>query len=770
MKKNKKIFFTYLISYIIIGIFPLSISLIGYHICEKMIEEEILVTQENSLLQFRNSFDNAIENIILDGKTIGGSDTLQSLANEVSFTTDDRMKIRDLRNELALQKSRTGLSSEMIIFFYENSTILTDEKVYDKSVNHLYFSNGKNTEESLDKALQLNGIRGYTIGENQNGGQNLLFVENIYNYNFKEKVASVILTIPWSNIQKQFSDIKGGQLYWVNKSDHVLSLNSEISETLFLPYDTFQNEGELIYSAYGNQTVISSFCNSQFSDWKYCITMPKSYYFQKLEQLHFFIVAEMVVLVLLAMLMALFYAYHNYKPIARIIAQIRKNQKDHSKNIAFAEIEEYLDQLHKENQKLNTSWKKARDSAAREILACYLKGWNSDSTLLCETIQAISAVNLLESYAVFLITLNDIDQCKLFEDETNPCDLETQELLQFIFYNIFNEVIFSRYKGFITNIDNMYFCILQLPSQTSLESAAESMKECAQIYLDRMNLSIFVAVSCLHRGIEELQKAYNETVQIISYQSFWGTANELVVIYESTYNIQTAFGEEIRVAEEQKKLYNLMLSQKYDDAKHLFTQITDHLFIKDISCTEVNQCRIFGMVNIICMFLVDILGKKDEEFMYRLHPMERLSKTRSAIEAKQGLQEIFDEIINHLKTCLTEDRPIWIGHIIHIVEKEYGDVNLNVSALAGRLNMNLAYIGRTFKQYMGVSLPDYIHSVRIRECKKLLSDGISVAAAAEAVGYVDAKSLIRIFKKLEGITPGQYKSNTEKYTYKNENI
>lgn len=769
MRKREKIFYTYFFSYIIISFFPLIISLLGYHICEKMIEEEICITQENVLVQLRNSFDNSIEGISLDGKMLGSNQNLHFLANEKRLTTDDRIKIKELRDEIALQKGRSDLCSEIVVFFQENGTILTDQKVYDHSISDLYYTEGDNAKESIEKALQLSGIRGYMVGNDREGNKNLLFIENIYNYNYKNKIAVIILTIPWNSVQERFNGIGGGNIYWVNSSEEYLLLNETDNQGVWLPYETFENEGELIYSEDKEISVVSSFSKSQFSDWKYCITMPQKYYFGKLHKLHIFIMAETGGLIVFAILMALYYSYQNYRPIARIIAQIKQNQKDASKSIAFHDIEDYLKKLHSENQKLNASWKKVKDSASREIIAGYLKGWNTDSNLLQETVRTISDVDLSGGYVIALIVFNDINQCKLFEDTDEIHNPETKELLRFIFYNIFSETILSRYKGFLINMENMYFCALQISSQDEFEKSVEDMKKCAQIYLERMNLNIFVAVSGFHSGIEEIQKAYNETVQVISYQTFWGTTNELLAIYENTYNIHMASDEEILLAEAQKKLYQLMLSQKYEEAKRMLTEIMDRIFIRDISYTEVNQCRLFGMLNNICMFLIDILGKKDEEFIYELHPMERLLKAKNINEAKENLQLIFDEIILHLKTSLTEDRPTWINDILQIVERDYDNVNLNVSMLAEKINMNLAYVGRTFKQYMGVGLSDYIHSVRIRECKKLLEEGASVTAAAEKVGYVDAKSLIRIFKKQEGITPGQYKINTEIHTYKKKN-
>ena len=52
----------------------------------------------------------------------------------------------------------------------------------------------------------------------------------------------------------------------------------------------------------------------------------------------------------------------------------------------------------------------------------------------------------------------------------------------------------------------------------------------------------------------------------------------------------------------------------------------------------------------------------------------------------------------------------------------------------------------------------YISNVRVEAAKQLLTQGLSVAKIAEQTGYRDSGSLIHVFKKVTGMTPGQYKA------------
>lgn len=83
------------------------------------------------------------------------------------------------------------------------------------------------------------------------------------------------------------------------------------------------------------------------------------------------------------------------------------------------------------------------------------------------------------------------------------------------------------------------------------------------------------------------------------------------------------------------------------------------------------------------------------------------------------------------------------------------DINISITGL--HFNMSPFYLSRIFKEETGVGLLEYINSLRIEEGKKLLARGQSIVKTAELTGFRDSNAFIRVFKKLTGLTPGQYK-------------
>lgn len=83
---------------------------------------------------------------------------------------------------------------------------------------------------------------------------------------------------------------------------------------------------------------------------------------------------------------------------------------------------------------------------------------------------------------------------------------------------------------------------------------------------------------------------------------------------------------------------------------------------------------------------------------------------------------------------------------------------LSLNSLSTTFYISPYYLSRTFKKATGFSLNEYINQVRILEAEKMLLDYQgSITAIAEHVGFESITHFGRMFKKLTGYSPSQYK-------------
>ena len=93
------------------------------------------------------------------------------------------------------------------------------------------------------------------------------------------------------------------------------------------------------------------------------------------------------------------------------------------------------------------------------------------------------------------------------------------------------------------------------------------------------------------------------------------------------------------------------------------------------------------------------------------------------------------------------------------IREDYANPALCATSIAERFRISPSYLSRIFKADMGVGLVDYIHQIRIEAAKVALRNTYAtIDEVATTVGFSNRWVFMRVFKKLEGTTPGAYRS------------
>ena len=98
------------------------------------------------------------------------------------------------------------------------------------------------------------------------------------------------------------------------------------------------------------------------------------------------------------------------------------------------------------------------------------------------------------------------------------------------------------------------------------------------------------------------------------------------------------------------------------------------------------------------------------------------------------------------------------------ISEHYADDSLGLAGLAEVAGLSAAYLSTLFKQNTGMNLSDHINRVRIDHAKEKLkeNDMATIHEIAVGCGFYSDATFMRVFKKLEGITPGEYRKSSEK--------
>ena len=93
------------------------------------------------------------------------------------------------------------------------------------------------------------------------------------------------------------------------------------------------------------------------------------------------------------------------------------------------------------------------------------------------------------------------------------------------------------------------------------------------------------------------------------------------------------------------------------------------------------------------------------------------------------------------------------------IHTNYKEENISLDVMADYFNISPNYLSKIFKEETGVSFTDYLASYRIKKSKELLlNTNMSIGDIATAVGIANRVTFNRLFNKIEGIAPSQYRN------------
>lgn len=97
------------------------------------------------------------------------------------------------------------------------------------------------------------------------------------------------------------------------------------------------------------------------------------------------------------------------------------------------------------------------------------------------------------------------------------------------------------------------------------------------------------------------------------------------------------------------------------------------------------------------------------------------------------------------------------NRIVEYIDNHYA-TPVTLAVLAESFHINSSYLCKLFKEKMNISFVSYLNQVRIDHVKQLLKNPrFSLEEIAEKTGFNNANYLVRVFKRMTGLTVGEYR-------------
>lgn len=129
--------------------------------------------------------------------------------------------------------------------------------------------------------------------------------------------------------------------------------------------------------------------------------------------------------------------------------------------------------------------------------------------------------------------------------------------------------------------------------------------------------------------------------------------------------------------------------------------------------------------------------------------------------------EMFEWLSKHMMAALNWTEEMRFSSKHSAVEKaliymnEHYSRDLSLHEIAEQVSLNATYFSLLFKEKVGISYIKHLTKIRLEHSKVLLAKGARVNEVSEKVGYHNYRHFTEIFKRVYGMTPGQYRESME---------
>ncbi|TLS52752.1 helix-turn-helix transcriptional regulator [Paenibacillus antri] len=497
---------------------------------------------------------------------------------------------------------------------------------------------------------------------------------------------------------------------------------------------------------------------SEYTNWEVRSGLRDGFLFQFVSTLGYIWVGVGLITVAAGTIWLLYVSRRNYKPIESLMHRLNDYLGQRSSHLlkgadAFSLIGSAIDELIEESSLFAKQQKQSQTYRRRVLIRELIEGrGNVNKEEWLEASKALLGAE--RNIAEIRVVVIEMDKYQEFIKGYSDRD---QYLLKFVLSRVMEEA--ASQLGMVVWSDwnrPEQLSVLLFLEQPQPQSVYVDLCETVRAWVDEhVDYTVTIGIGSTAERLGDVVQSHQEAVEALNYKSTLG--NNKVIGYWDIWS--RPHGETFDQLQKIRAL-----SQSFRMGERKWEQELNSLF-RDLKSGVWSRDEIADLMNFLQFNLyreiVEFSSDLQEDWQESIQP--QLIAAVSGFESLDELHARFEMLLRETATKINGVRerrgnqPM-IDSIKAFVDENYHDPSLSLQQLGDVFQYSPAHLSTMFKEEIGEKFIDYLVKIRIREARRLLegsADPVQVIAAK--VGYLHSISFIRVFKKLVGKTPGDYR-------------
>lgn len=750
LKKSSSVFVRWLMSYIImLGMMILAsftLYFYSYNVINQQQERINGIMLEKIQTEVDDYFDSAKAAVI---SLYMDSEVEKLMMKRTNFDITDMLVVYNAYETMRNKTISYEEFDSIFVYFLHTDTVLSDKGHVSKDLFYeLYYNNEMMSQEAFDELMNKSHNGDVVCFRNSRGQDELIFLRN----SFARGSGELNATIGVSISSKEIIDLIE-RLKWKENTEvlifndqEVLCTNGSLGDTLLKEHsleDILETESKEVTIGDVRYHIVS--IPSLDEDIHYVALTLQEDIHEEAQKIQGFMIVLMAVCLGIGVLIAYLLTRINYNPLKRVMDSFGEfNRRLSDRN----EYEWLIDQkqlLYHERQearrKIDEKEKSLRQQYLYRLVALpYDNRYKQSFQLSDETI--FEKPNVL--VALFYVEVLNPEFVYAKMDRS---------LERFVFTNVLEELLEGRINIELVDLADCFACIINSEKEIGeIREILEEVLDIMQSFMIKcMQMRISIVFGSYQKGIDGLHLSYMMAREAAEYRSFILDAQ--YIWYDDIKNRHTSYQYS---AETEQKIINAISVGQAEDACIWIEEVIESNYHNREITLVMKKCLVYEIMGTIIKGAEQgsrsdyILDYMDEKFV-----PEYMDKD-GVLEYIFGIVKGLCEDIRNNDMLIREDKQFgW--QVIEYVQNNYQNPDLNISITALHFGITPSYLSALFKEQTGLNLLEYINHTRVEQAKKLLEEGCSLTEVCEKTGFRSSGALIRVFKKITGITPGQMK-------------
>ncbi|MCM3785845.1 AraC family transcriptional regulator [Neobacillus mesonae] len=573
-----------------------------------------------------------------------------------------------------------------------------------------------------------------------------------------EKVRNLLKTLtPYDQGSTFLMDGSGEVL--IAGGDHEGTPSGELNEQIRQQVDLQQDKGSFLYT-FENTTYSVSYgkLNRIDSDWIYVSAAPITDITEPLLSVSKVIVIISTAGFVLAVILSWLASRRIYSPIERLLGVLGTNDSEKGAlqgpllhHDEFELLEAYWNDLLTERsrarRKLDDQLPMLRGSFLMQLVQGHLSS-HSESDLK----EQMSELGFkVEDRQFLLMKL----QLTGYSNLTGRFSEQDTGLVTFAAVNIIEEFAAQRFdEAMVLNFHDLSAAVLITGTNgESLKSSALDWGDELMLVINRiMKMNVTILVGRLTESVSELPALFLELEQAEAFRSIEELNQLLDLDHEMLFRkIEEASYPFLL----ERDIVQAVRTGKAEEAERLLAQFMEEAVKQNTTEYQLQQTMLQLLASLLHMMLQS--GVPSHQLFNGRNLYEEIAslKERCPIE-KWMRKEVFLPYIRYMEERSHAGLKPIVDRTIQRIDEQYM-TDISLESCADLEGMTPYALSKAFKQVAGINFIDYVTYKRIEAAKELLREtDLKMNDIADRVGYQHSY-FNRIFKKQEGMTPGQYR-------------